>query len=112
LKLAGTIVHSLPADMQTKLGDIERAVASGTRYAGRGLKTEPRRQMREAIKALLETIPSAVVERNIILPEKIPAGGLIILRDGHPGEPEQALGDFGDAYCQQLAELDHPHLLL
>jgi hypothetical protein len=26
-----------------------------------------------------------------VLPEKIPDGGLIILRDGDPGEPEQAL---------------------
>jgi hypothetical protein len=43
----------------------------------------------EALKALLETIPDAVVERNSVLPEKVPAGGLIILRDGDPGEPEQ-----------------------
>jgi hypothetical protein len=33
--------------------------------------------------------------RNSALPEKVPAGGPIILRDGDPGEPEQALGGFG-----------------
>jgi hypothetical protein len=38
-----------------------------------------------AIKASLETIPDATVERNSVLPEKIPGGGLIILRDGDPG---------------------------
>jgi hypothetical protein len=57
-------------------------------------------QVLNALKALLETAPDAVVERNSALPEKIPAGGLIILRDGDPGEPEQALGGFGNAYYQ------------
>ena len=54
-------------------------------------------QVLDALKALLETVPGAVVERNSVLPEKIPDGGLIILRDGDPGEPEQALGGFGNA---------------
>jgi hypothetical protein len=31
-----------------------------------------------------------VVERNSVLPEKIPDGRLIVLRDGDRGEPEQA----------------------
>jgi hypothetical protein len=34
----------------------------------------------EALKTLLETVPDAVVERNSVLPEKVPDGGLIILR--------------------------------
>jgi hypothetical protein len=63
-------------------------------------------QVLEAIKASLETIPDAVVERNSVLPEKIPAGGLIILRDGDPGEPEQALGGFGSAYYQHAVEIE------
>jgi hypothetical protein len=41
---------------------------------------------------LLETVSGAVVERSSVLPEKVPAGGLIILRDGDSSEPEQALG--------------------
>jgi Family of unknown function (DUF6441) len=44
LELAATIARSLQADMQAELRDIERAVAAGTHDAGRGLKTELRRQ--------------------------------------------------------------------
>jgi hypothetical protein len=57
-------------------------------------------QVLEALRAVLETVPGAAVERNSVLPEKVPAGGLIIVRDGDPGEPEQALGGFGNAYYQ------------
>jgi hypothetical protein len=63
-------------------------------------------QVLEVIKALLEAIPDAVVERNSVLPEKVPAGGLIIVRDGDPGEPEQALGGFGSAYYQHAVEIE------
>jgi hypothetical protein len=66
-------------------------------------KTE---QVLEALKMLLETVPDAVVDRNSVLPEKIPDGGLIILRDGDPGEPEQALGGFGNAYYQHAVEIE------
>ena len=52
-------------------------------------------QMLDALKALLETVPDAVVERNSVLPGKVPAGGLIILRDGDPGDPEQARRTIG-----------------
>jgi hypothetical protein len=45
-------------------------------------------QVLESLKALLETIPDAVIQRNSVVPEKVPAGGLFILRDGDPGEPE------------------------
>ena len=37
MKLAATLGRSLQADMQGELRDIERAVATGTREAGRGL---------------------------------------------------------------------------
>ena len=63
-------------------------------------------QVLEAMKALLETVPGAVVERNSVLPEKVPTGGLIILRDGDPGEPEQALGGFGSTYYQHAIEIE------
>jgi hypothetical protein len=62
-------------------------------------------QILGALKALLETVPGAVVERNSVLPEKIP-GGLIIVRDGSPGEPEQALGGFGSTYYQHAVEIE------
>jgi hypothetical protein len=63
-------------------------------------------QVLEALKALLETLPDAVVGRNSVLPEKIPDGGLVILRDGDPGEPEQALGGFGSTYYQHAVEVE------
>ena len=66
-------------------------------------KTE---QVLEALRAALGTVPDAVVQRNSVLPEKIPDGGLIILRDGDPGEPEQALGGFGSTYYQHAAEIE------
>ena len=62
-------------------------------------------QVLDALKALLEEVPDAVVERNSVLPEKIPDGGLLILRDGDPGEPEQALGGFGSTYYQHAVEV-------
>jgi hypothetical protein len=63
-------------------------------------------QVLDALKALLETIPDAVVDRNSVLPEKIQDGGLIIVRDGDPGEPEQALGGFGNAYYQHATGIE------
>ena len=48
MKLAAAIARSLQADMQAELRGIERAVATGTRDAGRGLKTELRRQVASA----------------------------------------------------------------
>ncbi len=45
--------------------------------------------MLEAIKALVaSTLPSAEVKRNLDKPERIPPGGLVIVRDGDAGEPE------------------------
>jgi Family of unknown function (DUF6441) len=48
MKFAAAITRSLQADFQAELRDIERAVASGTRDAGRGLKAELRRQVSSA----------------------------------------------------------------
>ena len=59
-----------------------------------------------ALKAALEAGLAAKIERNTALPEQIPGGGLLILRDGTPGEPEQSLGGFGGIYCHQDAEIE------
>jgi Family of unknown function (DUF6441) len=48
MKFAATITRSLQADRQAELHDIQRAVTSGTREAGRGLKTELRHQVESA----------------------------------------------------------------
>jgi hypothetical protein len=43
MKLATTLVRSLQADMRAQVRGIERAAATGTRDAGRYLRTELRR---------------------------------------------------------------------
>lgn len=63
---------------------------------------------RETILAALHTrlLPlTALVLRDAVLPERIPADGLIILRDGQPGEPEVTLSPLLYHY-QHRAELE------
>jgi hypothetical protein len=48
---------------------------------------------------------SALILRDEALPERIPAAGLIILRDGQPGEPEVTLSPLRYHY-QHRAELE------
>ena len=38
---------------------------------------------------------AATALRGAVLPERVPAGGLLILRDGEPGEPEVTLSSSG-----------------
>ena len=48
---------------------------------------------------------AALVLRDEVLPERIPTSGLIILRDGQPGEPEVTLSPLRYHY-QHRAELE------
>jgi hypothetical protein len=48
MELTATLLRSLKADLQAELHDLELAVENGTREAGRGLKTELRRQVSSA----------------------------------------------------------------
>ena len=66
-------------------------------------KTE---QMLTALTEHLRKLSKVKVERNTAAPEKIPAGGLIVLRDGDPGEPEQALGGVGSVYYAHAVEIE------
>ena len=59
-----------------------------------------------ALTARLRTVPKAKVERNTAAPERIPRGGLIVLRDGDPGEPEQTLGGIGSVYYSHAVEIE------
>ena len=52
------------------------------------------------------TVPGAKIERNSAVPEKIPAGRMIVLRDGDPGEPDTALGGFGGVYYSHDVEIE------
>ena len=53
----------------------------------------------------LQTIDGARVLRNEVLPEKIPVGGLLILRDGDQGQPEVMLSPLS-YYWQHQAVLE------
>ena len=57
-----------------------------------------------ALQARLQPV-AALVLRDDVLPERIPAAGLIILRDGQPGEPEVTLSPLRYHY-QHRAEIE------
>ena len=57
-----------------------------------------------ALHARLQPL-AALTLRDEVLPERIPAVGLIILRDGQPGEPEVTLSPLRYHY-QHRAELE------
>jgi hypothetical protein len=57
-----------------------------------------------ALHALLQTLPSTGL-RGEILPERVPTAGLLILRDGEPGDPEVTLSPLRYHY-QHRAEIE------
>ena len=64
----------------------------------------PRESILQALLAALQTVPATVL-RGEVLPERVPAGGLLILRDGEPGEPEVTLSPLAYHY-QHRAEIE------
>jgi hypothetical protein len=58
-----------------------------------------------ALHQRLQIVPGPTVLRNEVLPAKVPAGGLVILRDGDPGEPEVTLNPVNYLW-QHRAELE------
>lgn len=69
------------------------------------MPTSKAEEILEKIKALLGDGCDARVERNSVLPEKVPGDGLIIIYDGDPGDPDLVLGGFGSAYYQHAIEV-------
>jgi len=65
----------------------------------------PRETILTALADLLRTIPHVPVLRGEVLPERIPSAGLMILRDGSPGEPGVTLSPLMYHY-QHRAELE------
>lgn len=52
--------------------------------------TSTRETILAALRTLLSALPATAL-RGDVLPERVPAKGLMILRDGSPGEPEVTL---------------------
>ncbi|MCC5960544.1 MAG: acyl-CoA transferase [Rhodobacteraceae bacterium] len=70
--------------------------------------TSTREEVLEALHTALGSALPASAElspRNDTLPARIPAGGVAILRDGDPGEPEVTLSPLAYHY-QHRAEID------
>ena len=65
----------------------------------------PRETILTALQDLLSTVPRVSVLRGEVLPERIPPAGLIILRDGNPGDPGVTLSPLIYHY-QHRAELE------
>ena len=55
-----------------------------------------------ALVSILDTALAANVRRNEVLPEKVPAAGLVILRDGDPGEPDVTLNPRTEFYAHRV----------
>lgn len=55
-----------------------------------------------ALFATLDTALAANVRRNEVLPERVPAEGLVILRDGEPGEPDVTLNPRTEFYAHRV----------
>ena len=64
----------------------------------------PRETILAALHTLLQTLPATAL-RGEVLPERVPAAGLLILRDGEPGEPEVTLSPLRYHY-QHRAEIE------
>jgi len=61
-----------------------------------------RERVLSAVFAALQTVPGATVRRNEALPQAVPAGGLIIMRDGTPGEPDVTLNPRTEYYSHAI----------
>ena len=62
----------------------------------------PREQILAALLLRLQSGLAAAVRRNEVLPERVPAAGLVILRDGDPGEPDVTLNPRSEFYSHRV----------
>lgn len=60
----------------------------------------------QALATLIDDHTTAKFERNASVPEKIPEGGMVVLRDGNPGAPDIALGGFSEALYEHEADIE------
>ena len=66
--------------------------------------TTQRETILNALLARLSTLPATAL-RGEVLPERVPANGLLILRDGQPGDPDVTLSPLR-YHFQHRAELE------
>lgn len=64
----------------------------------------PRETILTALHARLKSLPATAL-RGEVLPERVPPEGLVILRDGDPGEPEVTMSPLRYHY-QHSAEIE------
>jgi hypothetical protein len=65
--------------------------------------TSKREQVLDAVRALVAAaLPNADAKRNLAKAERIPPGGLVIVRDGEPGEPEVMLSPLTYIYTHRI----------
>ena len=64
----------------------------------------PRETILAVLHARLSALPATAL-RGEVLPERVPSNGLLILRDGEPGEPEVTLSPLR-YHCQHRAEIE------
>ncbi len=64
----------------------------------------PRETVLAALHARMSVLRATAL-RGEVLPERVPAGGLLILRDGEPGKPEVTLSPVAYHY-QHRAEIE------
>jgi len=63
--------------------------------------TSKREQVLAALSGRLRGIAGAAVKRNEALPVTVPTGGLVLLRDGDPGEPDVTLNPRTEFYSHR-----------
>lgn len=61
-----------------------------------------REQVLAALAQQLQASLTATVRRNEVLPERVPLEGLVILRDGDPGEPDITLNPRTEFYSHRV----------
>ncbi len=64
-----------------------------------------RENILQALFGVLQGVSGAKVLRSDVLPERIPTGGIVILRDGDPGEPDVTLSPL-QYHWQHRAEVE------
>jgi len=61
-----------------------------------------REQVLWALRNVIDQLENVQVFRNAVIPQRIPAGGLVIIRDGEPGEPEVTLSPTVYSYSHRI----------